>query len=263
MHPDPKWRKNRFNENMSVGKKDIPKELQRVLELGEFRKLNNVVVPTHFGNELETYGSPSMQLRLVKDRDQWSIDLGPADLSGEWYHLQDVLSVVGSNEGITSFDLDVLAEALLKNFPKIQQLFANYSSNRSALKHATASESNALMDEIFSGVQDGGRAAAIAKNSKQQRGPLTKVSLVEAVQKQLGSETSKAEAERAVTAVINAVKVGVKKNKMVKLVGFGTFKVVERKARKIVNPKTHRKISTPKSKTVKFVPSKDLNSEAL
>ena len=63
---------------------------------------------------------------------------------------------------------------------------------------------------------------------------MNKVELVEAVQKQLGSETSKAEAERAVTAVINAVKVGVKKDKMVQLVGFGTFKVVERKAARLL-----------------------------
>jgi len=61
---------------------------------------------------------------------------------------------------------------------------------------------------------------------------MNKVELVEAVQKQLGGETSKAEVERAVTAVINAVKVGVKKDKIVQLVGFGTFKVVERKPAK-------------------------------
>ena len=90
---------------------------------------------------------------------------------------------------------------------------------------------------------------------------MNKVELVEAVQKQLGSETSKAEAERAVTAVINAVKVGVKKDKMVQLVGFGTFKVVERKARKGVNPKTLQQIRIPKSKTVKFVPGKDFKSK--
>ena len=53
---------------------------------------------------------------------------------------------------------------------------------------------------------------------------MNKVDLVEAVQKQLGGETSKAEAERAVTAVISAVKVGVKKDKIVQLVGFGTLK---------------------------------------
>jgi nucleoid DNA-binding protein len=86
--------------------------------------------------------------------------------------------------------------------------------------------------------------------------------LVEAVQKQLGSQTSKAEAERAVAAVIDAIKTGVRKDKMVQLVGFGTFKVVERKARKGINPKTLQQIRIPKSKTVKFVPGKELKSKA-
>jgi len=83
----------------------------------------------------------------------------------------------------------------------------------------------------------------------------------EAVQKQLGKDTSKAEAERAVTAVINTIKAGVKKAKMVQLVGFGTFKVVERKARKGFNPKTRQQIRIPKSKTVKFSPGKDFKSK--
>jgi DNA-binding protein HU-beta len=90
---------------------------------------------------------------------------------------------------------------------------------------------------------------------------MNKVELVEVVQKQLGGETSKAEAERAVTAVISAVKVGVKKDKIVQLVGFGTFKVAERKARRGVNPKTKQPIRIPKSKTVKFVPGKDFKSK--
>lgn len=90
---------------------------------------------------------------------------------------------------------------------------------------------------------------------------MNRVELVEAVQKQLGKDTSKAEAERAVTAVINAIKAGVKKAKMVQLVGFGTFKVVERKARKGVNPKTLQQIRIPKSKSVKFAPGKDFKSK--
>jgi DNA-binding protein HU-beta len=90
---------------------------------------------------------------------------------------------------------------------------------------------------------------------------MNKVELVEAVQKQLGGETSKAESERAVTAIINAIKVGVKKDKIVQLVGFGTFKVVDRKARRGVNPKTKQPIRIPKSKTVKFVPGKDFKSK--
>jgi DNA-binding protein HU-beta len=90
---------------------------------------------------------------------------------------------------------------------------------------------------------------------------MNKVELVESVKKQLGSEISKAEAEKAVTAVINAIKTGVKKDKIVQLVGFGTFKVVERKARKGVNPKTLQQIKIPKSKTVKFVAGKDFKSK--
>jgi len=90
---------------------------------------------------------------------------------------------------------------------------------------------------------------------------MNKVELVEAVKKQLGSETSKADAEKAVTAVIHSIKAGVKKDKMVQLVGFGTFKVVERKARKGVNPKTLQQIRIPKSKTVKFVPGKDFKTK--
>jgi len=90
---------------------------------------------------------------------------------------------------------------------------------------------------------------------------MNKVKLAAVVQKQFGGETTKAEAERAVTAVIKAIKVGVKKDKVVQLVGFGTFKVVERKARKGVNPKTLQQIRIPKSKSIKFVPGKDFKSK--
>ena len=89
---------------------------------------------------------------------------------------------------------------------------------------------------------------------------MNRVALVEAVQKQLGRETSKAEAERAVSAVIQAIKTGVKKDKMVQLIGFGTFKVVERKARKGLNPKTLQQIRIPKSRTVKFAAGKDFKA---
>jgi DNA-binding protein HU-beta len=42
------------------------------------------------------------------------------------------------------------------------------------------------------------------------------------------AETHKAEAERAVNAVTDGIKAGVKKSKNVQLVGFGTFKVASR-----------------------------------
>ena len=89
-----------------------------------------------------------------------------------------------------------------------------------------------------------------------------KVELVAAVQKTLGPNTSKAEAERAVNAVLDGIKLGVKKTKSVQLIGFGTFKVAARKARVGVNPKTGEKIKIKASKTVKFVAGKALKAIA-
>ena len=88
---------------------------------------------------------------------------------------------------------------------------------------------------------------------------MNKGELVEAVQKSLSS--SKADAERAVAAVIDSVKGGLKKGKPVQLVGFGTFKVVHRKARPGINPKTLAPIKIKASKTVKFSVGKDLKSK--
>jgi len=90
---------------------------------------------------------------------------------------------------------------------------------------------------------------------------MNKAELVLSVQKTLGGETSKSHAEEAVKAVLEAIKVGLKKDKSVQLIGFGTFKVAERKARTGVNPKTGEKIKIKKSKTVRFVVGKDLKAK--
>ena len=89
---------------------------------------------------------------------------------------------------------------------------------------------------------------------------MNKAALILAVQKHLG-EVSKAEAERAVTAVIDGIRSGIKKDKAVQLIGFGTFKVVTRKARLGVNPKTGAKIKIKASKAVKFTNGKELKSK--
>lgn len=81
---------------------------------------------------------------------------------------------------------------------------------------------------------------------------MNKAELVLEVQKNLGADTSKAAAERAVEAVIDAITKGIKKDKTVQLIGFGTFSVAKRAARKGVNPKTGEPIKIAASKTVKF-----------
>ena len=90
---------------------------------------------------------------------------------------------------------------------------------------------------------------------------MNKAELVAAVQKTLGKDASKAQAERAVEAVIDGIKSGLKKGKPVQLVGFGTFKIASRKARLGVNPKTGEKIKIKASKSVKFSAGKDLKSK--
>lgn len=90
---------------------------------------------------------------------------------------------------------------------------------------------------------------------------MNKAELVQAVQKVLGKDVPKAQAERAVDAVVDSIKLGLKKDQSVQLVGFGTFRVAHRKARMGVNPKTGEKLKIKASKSVKFAAGKDLKSK--
>ena len=58
---------------------------------------------------------------------------------------------------------------------------------------------------------------------------MNKGELIEAVAKDL--KTSKAQAEAAIGAVLGCISKGLKKDKRVQLIGFGTFDVRKRKAR--------------------------------
>ena len=79
---------------------------------------------------------------------------------------------------------------------------------------------------------------------------MNKGALIENVAGKLKS--SKADAERSINAVIEGIKKGVKKDGNVQLIGFGTFKMVKRKARKGRNPKTGETIKISASKSVGF-----------
>ncbi len=88
---------------------------------------------------------------------------------------------------------------------------------------------------------------------------MNKAELIEAVQKNLGGETSKRAAGDALEAVLDAISKGVKKSP-VQLIGFGTFKKVDRKARTGRNPKTGEAMKIKASKTVRFSPSSALKA---
>ena len=81
---------------------------------------------------------------------------------------------------------------------------------------------------------------------------MNKADLIEEVQKSLGTECSKAHAEKVVNSVLTSIQRGLKKDKQVQLVGFGTFAVKARKARMGRNPQTNEPIQIKASKTVGF-----------
>jgi nucleoid DNA-binding protein len=90
---------------------------------------------------------------------------------------------------------------------------------------------------------------------------MNKADLVEEVQKQLGVECSKAHAERVVGSVLTSITKGLKKDKEVQLVGFGTFAVKNRKARMGRNPQTNQPIQIKASRTVGFRAGTGLKEE--
>jgi len=87
---------------------------------------------------------------------------------------------------------------------------------------------------------------------------MNKGELIEAVQGTLGGDTTKKAAEDAVKAVLENIATGVKKDGSVQLLGFGTFEVRHRAARKGRNPKTGETIQIKASKSVGFKPSSAL-----
>lgn len=91
---------------------------------------------------------------------------------------------------------------------------------------------------------------------------MNKAELIEIVanDKEAGCET-KAAAERAVNAVIEGIKTGIKKQGKVQLVGFGSFNVRTRKARTGRNPQTGETITIKASKTVSFTPGQGFKGE--
>ena len=82
---------------------------------------------------------------------------------------------------------------------------------------------------------------------------MNKGDLINEVAKVVGT---KKEAQEAVDCVFSSITKALKKGDAVTLVGFGTFKVTKRKARKGRNPQTGEEIEIKASKTPKFTPGK-------
>ena len=79
---------------------------------------------------------------------------------------------------------------------------------------------------------------------------MNKTEFINAVAEKSG--LSKVDAKKAVEAFVETVSSEVKEGGKVALLGFGSFSVAEKSARKGVNPKTKQPIEIPARKSVKF-----------
>jgi len=84
---------------------------------------------------------------------------------------------------------------------------------------------------------------------------MTKADVVKTLKEQAGLATL---AEGAYDTLFDIIGAALKEGDAVSISGFGTFKVVHRKARKGRNPRTGEEMQLPASKAVKFTPGKAL-----
>jgi len=87
---------------------------------------------------------------------------------------------------------------------------------------------------------------------------MNKAELVDAVQGSLGKDATKRAAEDSVSAVLEAIANGIRGDRKVQLIGFGTFEVKNRAARMGRNPKTGEPMQIQASKSVGFKASSTL-----
>lgn len=69
---------------------------------------------------------------------------------------------------------------------------------------------------------------------------------------------SKAQADRAIDSVLRGITDSLRKGERVTLVGFGSFSITQRKARRGHNPQTNSKMRIPAFKSVRFSSGKKL-----
>ncbi len=84
---------------------------------------------------------------------------------------------------------------------------------------------------------------------------MTKADLIDRIAKE--AKVTKAAAGKALDSFVDGVKKALKKGDKVVCIGFGTFSVTQRKARKGRNPKTGAEIKIPARKVPKFSAGKE------
>jgi DNA-binding protein HU-beta len=105
-------------------------------------------------------------------------------------------------------------------------------------------------------VSSAGKSSCLNSLHYEEVGEMTKTDIVEKIAKE--TKVTKSIAAKAFEVVVGSVKDALQKGDKVSIVGFGTFGVATRKARKGRNPKTGQEIKIAAKKSPKFTPGKNL-----
>ena len=87
---------------------------------------------------------------------------------------------------------------------------------------------------------------------------MNKTQLIDAIASEAG--LTKVQARQALEAVLTTTMQTLGRGEEVPIVGFGSFKVAERKARLGMNPQTKQKIEIPAARVVRFKPGSELEN---
>ena len=87
---------------------------------------------------------------------------------------------------------------------------------------------------------------------------MNKTEFIDAVSAKAG--LSKADGKKAVDVMVETILSEMEKGEKISILGFGSFTVVEKSARKGVNPRTKEVIEIPARKVIKFKPGAELVS---
>lgn len=85
---------------------------------------------------------------------------------------------------------------------------------------------------------------------------MKKIEIIREIAK--NTQITQTQAAHTLEVTLDLIKNALKKNDEIRLVGFGSFKVATRKARKGINPQTKKAIKIPATQVAKFVPGKEL-----
>ena len=88
---------------------------------------------------------------------------------------------------------------------------------------------------------------------------MNKTDLIEKIAEKSG--LTKKDSEKALSAILNSVEEALANSDKVQLVGFGSFEVKQRAARKGRNPQTMEEIDIPESRVPTFKAGKDLKEK--